>query len=455
MRFIRFIAFLLLALPAVAAERISLSITITNPPVTSNTLVINASTRTWTNASTASTIQTNLTSVNSAATNLFNQIAANPYSGPILLRWLNTNQIQLIGQLGGSLSASIGGTWATLSLSTQSGPSTFTAIWPMENMAGGDSNKTNQASSLVYGLGQYSTSAIPTSATALSNHVNLTGSQTISGSKVFTGSNAFTGSQWVSGHVTNTEIHLGKFMGTNHSLSFTNPGGGRTVYMRPDTNGFPSFYNRDGTAMDISDLVGFINPEHVLNFATALGVFPKAITNYSPGYSPLHTWNSFNTFLSSNQHFYGGFTASNAVTYNGVGINQTNRQWVSEDSAFTGTNVINGRLDLTSRANSALANGNNAGVVLGTNVYIRLSGPSGNYTINGFAAEQDGSWHIIEADNPTSSLTIANQSGTDPTAANRIVTGTGADVVITNNPALFEAIYNASAGRWRLKGVWR
>jgi hypothetical protein len=123
---------------------------------------------------------------------------------------------------------------------------------------------------------------------------------------------------------------------------------------------------------------------------------------------------------------------------------------VSTNSTLKGTNILNGRLDLTSRANTSLANGNNAGVVLGTNVYLRLSGPSAAYVINGIAAGQDGTWHIIEADNPTSSLTIANQSGTDPTAANRIVTGTGADIVLTNQPAMFQMIYNISAARWRV-----
>ena len=47
-------------------------------------------------------------------------------------------------------------------------------------------------------------------------------------------------------------------------------------------------------------------------------------------------------------------------------------------------------------------------------------------------------------------LTIANQSVTDPTAANRIFTGTSGDVACTNNPGTVTLIYNATVSRWIL-----
>jgi hypothetical protein len=125
---------------------------------------------------------------------------------------------------------------------------------------------------------------------------------------------------------------------------------------------------------------------------------------------------------------------------------------VATNSIWRGTNTLNGRLDLVPRSNSALANGYNSDVVLGTNVYIRLSGPSAAWTNVGFraAAAVDGTFHIVQADNPGLSFTILDNSGLDATAANRILTGTGALKNSTNNPVVFKVIYDGSASRWRL-----
>ncbi len=139
-------------------------------------------------------------------------------------------------------------------------------------------------------------------------------------------------------------------------------------------------------------------------------------------------------------------TANHNVSIPGVLIvsgSQTNH-------ITTGTNRFNARLDFTARNNTSLANGYNSGVILGSNVYVRLSGPSGAYTNAGWAAEVDGSYHILEFDNPVANLTILDNSGLDATAANRITTGTGALVNYTNNPVIIGVIYNATAARWRL-----
>ena len=122
------------------------------------------------------------------------------------------------------------------------------------------------------------------------------------------------------------------------------------------------------------------------------------------------------------------------------------------NSVLRGTNTLNGRLDLVPRANSALANGYNSDVVLGTNVYLRLSGPSAAWTNVGFRAASavDGTFHIVQADNPGLSFTILDNSGLDATAANRILTGTGALKNSTNNPVVFKVIYDGSASRWRV-----
>lgn len=120
------------------------------------------------------------------------------------------------------------------------------------------------------------------------------------------------------------------------------------------------------------------------------------------------------------------------------------------NATWRGTNVLNGRLDLTSGARTSLANGYNSGTVLGTNVYIRLSGASGAATNAGFAAAVDGTFYLVQVDNPGLSYTLLNESGLEATAANRIVTSTGALMNSTNNPVLMQLLYDATASRYRV-----
>jgi hypothetical protein len=114
-----------------------------------------------------------------------------------------------------------------------------------------------------------------------------------------------------------------------------------------------------------------------------------------------------------------------------------------------GTNNWTGDLAYVSRNNDAIANGNNAGVILGTNVYVRLSGPTGAFTIAGFVAERNGSFHIVEMPSGYTG-TLANQSGLDAAAANRIITGTGGDLTFTNQPPFIQVIYDGAAARWKV-----
>lgn len=183
--------------------------------------------------------------------------------------------------------------------------------------------------------------------------------------------------------------------------------------------------------------------------ATALGPGASASLPHSSAIGGYDTAGTATTATETNQIRLG--TAIQKVSVPGIlEVDSVAKLASITNAALRGTNIINARLDLTRRDNTGLANGNNAGVILGTNVYVKLSGPSATYTINGIAAGQDGTFHIVELDNPVASITIAHESGTDPTAANRINTGTGANVTITNNPAFIQVIYSTAASRWRV-----
>jgi len=117
---------------------------------------------------------------------------------------------------------------------------------------------------------------------------------------------------------------------------------------------------------------------------------------------------------------------------------------IADDTTLTETRFT--RVD-----NASLANGNNAGVDPGNTAYMRITaGPTGAFAICGIAGGADG--RVIFITNATGQhLTIANDSGVDPTATNRIYTETGSDWTSTGNCGLI-LIYDSSAARWRLIG---
>lgn len=176
-----FLAFALLALALpLQAQRITMTVVVTNRAVTSNSFTANGSVRVFTNVTAATTVATNLTSINATKTNLFNQIAAFPFSG-ITLADGNTNggaasnTFRLIAPFGSALSGSITGisasvTWGFLTLSTQSGLTTFPMLYPVANIPQ-TTNQTNQASDYIAALNVYPTNFVNTNASAFSNYV--------------------------------------------------------------------------------------------------------------------------------------------------------------------------------------------------------------------------------------------------------------------------------------------
>lgn len=123
-----------------------------------------------------------------------------------------------------------------------------------------------------------------------------------------------------------------------------------------------------------------------------------------------------------------------------------------QSSTFTGTNNWTGDIAYPGVSVSSLASGVNAAVPISTNVYMRVSGPTGAFSINGVASGRDG--RVVVFENATGyALTIANNSGSDPTATNRILTGTGADFALANNPGVATLIYDGNQSRWVLKNA--
>lgn len=470
---------MLCAFVASAQNYVTITAWFTNAPATGDTFVRNGATATWTNGPINSTsfIQTN--GPNGSATNLW--------------RFLGANNSAFYTRMGSSTSVVVSASGLTIAVTGSGvGLTTNTAVptnnvvvtVPLHNHA--ETNRTNIANWLVTGIDTNASVAFRETATALSNHLSL-GQVQVSSNKTFTHSLVsqstnsqtvttnsprgnftnlwaqsarvfnFTGNGTNGGATYNPTNYNGQidgahiqsikvvfdngFYATNQSGIFFYAATNGAILSKivADTTGYPSLTDTNATAIDFS-----ADPEdrYILNFKSARGIFPNK-TTYGSTFS--NYWTTTNVFATAFQVFQQGITATGSVLSASTSYGLT-----TSNNVFRGTNVINGRIDFTSRANTSLADGNNSGVVLGTNVYVRLSGHSAACTNAGFVAEQDGSFHILEFDNPVNNLTILNNSGLDAAAANRITTGTGGDLNFTNNPVIIQVIYNATAARWRL-----
>lgn len=118
----------------------------------------------------------------------------------------------------------------------------------------------------------------------------------------------------------------------------------------------------------------------------------------------------------------------------GVGTNITPNTKVDVDGDFA-----------LRRANLALVNGANDDIAIGERSFIRITGPTGAFSISSIASPADGKLLVIQ-NTTTQAMTITNAAGTG-TAANRILTQSGADMV-TTGVGVFLLIYSSPDSRW-------
>ena len=185
---------LLFAASSFAADRVTLTVTITNTPSDGNTLVVNSSTRTWKTSPTAAQILIGA-SIGANATNLYNHSAANSYVGPLILQRNGTNAINLVGQVGQALTASMVGTWGTVSFSTQTVQTASIVRVPItiEPTASAQTNIASLVVSNVFNLG-LSTNAILAASSVMANFVDTSEAQTVAGIKTFSSETIHSGS---------------------------------------------------------------------------------------------------------------------------------------------------------------------------------------------------------------------------------------------------------------------
>ena len=120
-----------------------------------------------------------------------------------------------------------------------------------------------------------------------------------------------------------------------------------------------------------------------------------------------------------------------------------------ETSAPNTSLDINGSLAYREGTPLALVNGSNNNIALSAFSYFRITGPTAAFSISGVTAGVDG--RIVTIYNTTSQImTIVNDATS--TAANRIYTLKGADIVTPVGPNVVQLQYNANVSRWIVIG---
>lgn len=470
--FTRFlIALCILLAPAAfgAGNIITATVTLTNTIFgTSNgmTLTLNGDTRTFTNLVQvpANQVLTNLTTTGST-TNLFTQIADFPFTG-ISLTYAASNAIALKGTPGSVVTAAISVNWATLAYTTNYLTNAYILRLPVSVEQ--PPQQTNLASMAATML-ESSTNSLSATDVLLSNYVSGTQVQLVSGNKAFTGTSNYINAAFLNNPTLTNGVNYfsafsspGPFLpsdqfgsGASAAAAHSIAAGAQSLASGDQSSAFGYAAHASGissTALGAgatstgtnSIVLGVFGTASASN-SMALGVYSTAAYSNSVALGTGSTTTGpaqimlgapgVSTIVNNYLSVLGGATFANGIT---------NLLLTGTNALPAGADISFGRFPITT-----LANGPNAAVPVGTNVFIQVSGPSGAFTINGIngGPNRDGKLVIIE--NATGqTMTIANNSGGDPTAANRILTGFGADQSYTNNPGMVTLIYNGNAALW-------
>lgn len=502
--------FMILALPAFAQDyRLSYTITVTNAPSVGDTITINGDTRTGTNtAQTASAFLIGA-DVGESTTNLFNHFAAFPVSGLTLI-FSATNQITFRSRaINTPLTVSASGNWATLTLNSNVVANPIPVTVPLAAEPNPDT-RTAVGSYLVTAINDYSTNIFAATATALSNFVSLSEAQTITGNKTNTGTNVFWNAanefhgrfygevnaasgtlsgvelfpvlidggiiSGMGGSITNglfKDITIDGGTATNlvnYGNAFSSPGSGisseqfgtgaqatavaaTAIGQAAEASGVGSIsigsasaaVNSQTIAIGADAVAGGTNSISIGGFAVtsqknsiAIGV--QAVAEFENsvaiGYGA--------TATSTNQFVIGSTNVDHVITPGRIEAQQG-----YTNALFTGTNAFRGDVAFEPGTITTLATGNNAGVNPGSKIYVRLTGPTDPFAVCGISGGRDGRFLVLQ-NSSSYPMTIRHESGVDPTATNRILTPSEADVVVSGNPGFAILIYDSSVSRWLL-----
>lgn len=492
-------------LPAANVYRMTLMVT--NLPITGNTLVFSlpiSKTIVWSNNTTTASVMTN-TTIGGAATNLFLHFATHTIATPRLKPdFSSSNIVILSGETDQQIQVTVGGSWASVTYTTNAISAGVAVAVRQGGIRSGGTTNTEEwiASQLVQGLSDKSTNAFAASAFALSNHVNLSTSQTLGNKKVtnsyFVGPTASDGT-WTNfvnkGNAIRSEgvgansLQLGAgalaqsgssvAVGVNALATNANTvavgTGARATNASATAVGNSAFAPGENAVAIGGSAEAQTNAVAIGSGAIGSGIASVSIGSATEALALNSLAIGQGAVVSAANSIAIG-SASGASQVNavalGAGASSTATNQIRlggsdfqvsspgiflgnshSNTTFTGTNIFAAKsaVGFTPYALGSLATGNNAAIPIATNVIVEIaSGPGAAFTINGIDSTGRIPGQLLYLVNLTGfNMTIAHQSGTDPTAANRIITMTGADHATTGNGTA-QLYYSTSQSRWIL-----
>lgn len=489
------------------------TITLTNLPAgLSSNIVVNGVTRYWTNEPSASPstliLQTN--TIPLATTNLLNHLTLNPLSFPVQsLRQSNPSNI-IIRSLT-AMTITFGGGWASLVMVTNT--TTNAVIVTMPITLHSATNQTNLGTWLAEAL-QFSSTSFKMHWDIMDQTAGLTNNNTFTGTNTFSNGSwsggTFTGQRVtnvIALHGTNHSLYGGTYTaptlvnvvtlsGTlgrttngyntngifdgpittnlvNNGNAISSPGAGTSSEQfgtGAQANGLNSFAaGKDAIADGINSFAAGTDAYNGGDSSVAVGIgveIPAGVgaTNVtvygnssSAGAPNSGAWGSFVTVSQYHTNSYG-MGASTTETNQIMLWSSTHKVRIPgqlqvtgsmTNNFLTGSNRVGGSWSLTRRSEGGWPADHNIITNSANDNLVWLTAPAGGSTNIGFTGGYDG--RVIEYTkyNGGYIMGIANESGSAP-PEERVLTGTGADVNLTNSPGHFKLRYDGTLSRWIL-----
>lgn len=476
---------------AATTDRVVATVTITNVPVSGDTFVLESFTRTWGTSSTATTILTNLAGINEATTNLFDQIAANPYAsgsgGPVYINNTETNVIRFTGRSGNTLVID-DETYLSVTYVTNSA-TVATAVRVPYTAEPTATTRTNIANDLVEYIG-IAADSWATNAAALANFLNVgPGNQDLTAGKVV--SNGIFSN--IVAHITSGTLASVVVNGitatnlVNYGNAISSPGSAANseqIGTGSSAVGANSLAIGGATASESSSVaIGQSAISKAVN-GVAIGASADVWTNAAGaiafGNSAVARTNNMIAIgtgatgyglggisIGAGANIQAGHTNSIAIGAN-VESTETNQIMLGgaghkvridgqiqpsgigiTNATLTGRITNSGSYATPATAITTLADGDNSLVISDEVTFIQLTGSlTVDSTLDGITNGWDGRSVLVQ--NKTGyTVAVNNESGLESFPVNRITTPTATSVDI-DNKAFASFVYDAVASRWTL-----
>jgi hypothetical protein len=426
---------------ASAVDKITLTVTVTNTPADGNTFTLNSDVRTWADGVVDPGAQIAVgASIGAATTNMFLQIAANPFSR-VTPAWLATNQIELIGAVDLAMVGSLSGSWGTLSYTTQTVTRLTSLRVPMSGLP--NSIRTNDATQIITGLNSYAqnqfvSSLLPDEIDASTLNVSTASSAASPAIEFDTGTGLYTtgGTPGVYFSVTSSQV--------------AQIDAGSIIQGATTAKAEISATTASGTVPSILPRASYSTTGIGSSATDTLTLIAGGVAGVDIGSTNV----IINTWLDVTSGRIDGVTITNSTiqgstlttgTYSGtVGLLSGGDIY----GASVSNTVHIGKIILNTTDSTSLANSNSDVNFGDVNTVVIRSGPSASFTINSIVGAEDG--RLLKLINKTGhNMTLSDLTGT---TTNQIETFNGGGHTTTGNGAV-ELMYDGTDSKWLLISI--